>query len=200
MILCLLKRWLCICSSKCVTQCQIHKSFPGNMCECDSAPWSDPSWGHQLEENGRGVVWTERFNLSRSHGESAASDPFKRGSCCWLDLNPRKIFRIEWPGCLKTFPDNSEGTEPKPTPWEGWRVSSSPQEGDQLCQGHNHMGQQTFAELSNREATWPWSRILEGGRRNRSIFKGGKFFQFPWAPVFVNFKNRSEDTYHLQGC
>lgn len=40
---------------------------------------------------------------------------------------------------------------------------------------------------------------LWGERRNRSVnFKEGRFFQFPWAPVFGIFKNRKKNTYHVQ--
>lgn len=131
-----------------------HKSSPGHVGQCAPTPWPEPHPGHKLEEKGRGYSEHEKAWALGEPQDSSSSDPFKRGSCCCLDLHPRKIFRTGWPGCLETLQENSEVTEPRPTrEREGGMVSSSLQEGNQLCQGHNHVGQLMFASIWHRWAS-----------------------------------------------
>lgn len=121
------------------------------MCKCDPAPWPDSSPGHKLEEKGKGAMSTERLDLSGSHRSPPPLTHLREDHAAALISIPEKYLEQDDLVVLKIFQTTLK-EQSLGQPVEGWTVSSSLQEGDQLCQGHSHVGQHMFSELCRRGA------------------------------------------------
>lgn len=143
-------------------------------------------------------MYTERLNLSRSHGSPPPLTHLRGDHAADLTSIPEKYLESNDLAVLKPF-QTALRKQSLGQPVGGMEGIQFP-----AGRGPTMSGSQPHGPANVCRALPPRSyptvvKDLWGGRRNRSIhFKEGRFFQLPWAPVLVTFKNRNRNTYHVQ--
>lgn len=173
MIIYLLRSLLFLHSLQCLKQCQKHE-FPRKHVQVWLCSLTRAQPRTQARRERKWAAGTERLNLSGSHMSLLPLTHLWDDQAAALTSAPekifRKIFRIAWPGCLKTHPASFERTEPRPTN-RRWMVSSSLQRGDQLCQVTAMWASKCLLQSSATEKLCDYSQGLGVVRGIGVIFK-----------------------------